>query len=248
MKDDLARRSLALKPGVYLTAGGGQGILLDIVDDQYWAIDAEAGDIWRLLASGATARGVAVELAAKLHRDVEATQIDIDEQLSAWASAGLVVPFEHQSTVPASREISSRAAEQFVPAGVSSVVVWASCLYSVLRASMWVRRGWRIKGLNVLLSELQKRRGPSSIPFDNCVSATVRTLQFTRRAFRQGKKDCLERSLQLAGALRLNGVDATVSIGIRQLPFEAHAWVESDGQVVGDSLDRTATFKVLARF
>jgi hypothetical protein len=51
--------------------------------------------------------------------------------------------------------------------------------------------------------------------------------------------NCLERSLALWWMLRREGFPAELHIGARQSTqgFEAHAWVEADGQVLNDSSD-----------
>lgn len=45
---------------------------------------------------------------------------------------------------------------------------------------------------------------------------------------------CLQRSAATACLLKRHGVRAQLVIGIRQIPFRAHAWVEVDGYVVND--------------
>ena len=45
---------------------------------------------------------------------------------------------------------------------------------------------------------------------------------------------CLQRSAATACLLRRYGVPAQMMIGVQQLPFKAHAWVEVDGQVIND--------------
>jgi len=51
--------------------------------------------------------------------------------------------------------------------------------------------------------------------------------------------NCLERSLALWWMLRREGFPAELHIGARkgEQGFEAHAWVEADGQVLNDSSD-----------
>jgi hypothetical protein len=53
------------------------------------------------------------------------------------------------------------------------------------------------------------------------------------------RPNCLERSLALWWLFQLNAVDGELHIGGRksQGRFEAHAWVEWDGQVLNDSMD-----------
>lgn len=59
--------------------------------------------------------------------------------------------------------------------------------------------------------------------------ATARSLFF--------RTTCLEQSLVLCWMLRRRGIDATLRVGARKEAdiFEAHAWVELGGAVVGDA-------------
>jgi hypothetical protein len=45
---------------------------------------------------------------------------------------------------------------------------------------------------------------------------------------------CLPRAAALTWLLRRNGYNAHLAVGYRPSPFEAHAWVEVNGDVVGD--------------
>ncbi len=48
----------------------------------------------------------------------------------------------------------------------------------------------------------------------------------------KGDRDCLPRSLALLAMLRGHGFQAQLKIGLYRYPFDAHAWVEVDGQSV----------------
>lgn len=58
---------------------------------------------------------------------------------------------------------------------------------------------------------------------------------------------CLQRSVVTTWLLRRNGIAAEMVIGCRPLPFESHAWVEIDGQVVNDRPQYQRAFRVLDR-
>lgn len=45
---------------------------------------------------------------------------------------------------------------------------------------------------------------------------------------------CLQRSAATACLLKRHGVQARMVIGVQQMPFKAHAWVEVNGCVVND--------------
>lgn len=45
---------------------------------------------------------------------------------------------------------------------------------------------------------------------------------------------CLQRSIATALLCRLSGTWPTVRTGIRTAPFRAHAWIEADGEPIGE--------------
>jgi hypothetical protein len=58
---------------------------------------------------------------------------------------------------------------------------------------------------------------------------------------------CLQRSAVTACLLKRFGVPAQMVIGVQQLPFKAHAWVEVAGRVVNDKPYVPELFAVLDR-
>lgn len=58
---------------------------------------------------------------------------------------------------------------------------------------------------------------------------------------------CLQRSAAAACLLKAYGVDAQMIVGVQQIPFKAHAWIEVDGHVVNDKSYMTELYRVLDR-
>jgi hypothetical protein len=58
---------------------------------------------------------------------------------------------------------------------------------------------------------------------------------------------CLQRSAATARLLKKYGFRAEMVIGVQQLPFLAHAWVEVAGRVVNDKPYMAEIYSVLAR-
>lgn len=58
---------------------------------------------------------------------------------------------------------------------------------------------------------------------------------------------CLQRSASTTCLLRKYGVPAQMVIGVQQLPFKAHAWVEVDGRVVNDKSYMAEKYALLDR-
>ncbi len=57
---------------------------------------------------------------------------------------------------------------------------------------------------------------------------------------------CLQKASVTTSLLRQHGFQADMKIGVRKQPFHAHAWVEVDGQVVGDHQNVRKYFKEIA--
>jgi len=58
---------------------------------------------------------------------------------------------------------------------------------------------------------------------------------------------CLQRSAATACLLKQYGVAAQMVIGVQQIPFKAHAWVEVNGHVVNDKPYMSEMYAVLDR-
>jgi Transglutaminase-like superfamily len=58
---------------------------------------------------------------------------------------------------------------------------------------------------------------------------------------------CLQRSACTTFLLKSLGVRAQLVIGVQQIPFKAHAWVEVDGRVVNDKPYMPEIYAVLDR-
>lgn len=57
---------------------------------------------------------------------------------------------------------------------------------------------------------------------------------------------CLQKASVTTSLLRQHGFQADMKIGVRKQPFHAHAWVEVDGQVVGDHQNVRKYFREIA--
>lgn len=58
---------------------------------------------------------------------------------------------------------------------------------------------------------------------------------------------CLQRSAATACLLKKHGFPAEMVIGVQQLPFLAHAWVELGGRIVNDKPYISEIYSVLSR-
>lgn len=79
--------------------------------------------------------------------------------------------------------------------------------------------------------------------------AEARARSIARIADRQSPRPrCLPRALLLAGLLRRRRIGAELCLGTRTGgPFDAHAWIEIDGQPVNEAADLHTTYSCLWR-
>lgn len=88
-------------------------------------------------------------------------------------------------------------------------------------------------------------RGPNGGTADRaCVALVVHRVDLAA-AFFPARARCLERSFALHVCLGRCGIPTTVRLGVQPYPFAAHAWVELDGEPIGESPDSIALFRAL---
>jgi len=63
--------------------------------------------------------------------------------------------------------------------------------------------------------------------------------------FKQAR--CLQRSAATACLLKKSGFPAEMVVGVQQIPFLAHAWVELHGRVVNDKPYMSEIYRILSR-
>jgi hypothetical protein len=87
------------------------------------------------------------------------------------------------------------------------------------------------------------RKGPASEDAAEAVSRAVdlAAVWYCKQVL------CLQRSATMACLLRQYGVAAQLVIGAKPMPFRAHAWVEVEGQVIGDKPYMSEIYSVLDR-
>lgn len=84
----------------------------------------------------------------------------------------------------------------------------------------------RIRGILTML-----RRGATPATYHQTKDAQDTILGISLLC---GGRYCLQRSLATAALCRIRGSWPTWCVGVRTAPFVAHAWVEADGQLVGE--------------
>ncbi len=92
-------------------------------------------------------------------------------------------------------------------------------------------------GLNKMLRVVHRTRLRTEEPLGSDEATTLARLVNVASFYSLGPSNCLTRSLYLLWLLRRHGISSDLRIGTRREDghFEAHAWVEVDGQPVNDA-------------
>lgn len=75
---------------------------------------------------------------------------------------------------------------------------------------------------------IRKRQLPPDVTERVCAAVDMACIWYRKEVL------CLQRSAAAACLLRQFGVAAEMVIGVQQVPFKSHAWVEVEGTVVSD--------------
>lgn len=121
------------------------------------------------------------------------------------------------------------------------------------RALLRARRALRKRAPGELIRPTSPSALPGAPPAPAVVARLDRIAVSVRRASDYGlfRPTCLVRAIALEDLAHRTGIDdSVVRVGVRRHSgvFEAHAWLELQGLVVGDTADNVARFTVLEDF
>jgi len=211
------------------------GVLLDIQHDRLLKLNSVAVEMWTLLSSGHAEFEIVSGLAEKYRVSEDRVASDLSDLMRRIGELGITdVPvclpteissnalptnqsFPWYGAVPDSfpKPAKLKVFAAFLGLAAFDLVL---ALFS-LRALCWCVRSWPKRHCKNPDSDLI---GPlCNAVHRACVWYPTKTL-------------CLQRSAVTTCLLRSCGMPALMKIGVRPMPFLAHAWVEVDGYVVND--------------
>lgn len=123
------------------------------------------------------------------------------------------------------------------------VVLLVEALWMLLKADVLARAGYTALSRQMKVALVPNLRANGSADIQSLVAAV-------RRACRYYPKTpaCLQRSIALTSMLRKRGIAADLQIGVKQSPFQSHAWVEVDGRVINDVQEVREMYEHLHEF
>lgn len=241
-----------LRPGVLFVATPSGGTLIDLLGNRYIALSPESALIWSGLAEGRSRADLVEKLAQPTGLDCHSAHVVFERQLRLWQDAKLVSHGDSlqeplpQPKLPPDAEAMDIDEDAVARAALSVVLV-----AKLMLTEIDYGRSLRNEGLARTLVRLQReaRTGPCENPAP-ALHRTLRAYHTLRRPYKQSDTahDCLVRSLGLTAVLRRQGVGADLCIGVIDLPFQAHAWVEGNGLVLNEALSKRRQYTVIGRF
>jgi len=212
-------------------------VVLDVQRDRILKLNAVGTEMWHLLGIGRTEAEIARTVAQR-HEVPEQRVAEDLKGLLAQIDELDVSPrdctFVEQTAAPTQSASSSYpwygqiAGEDQTPKPKTFLVLVASVGLAIFDLILY------LTGLNTLCMlvkawPLRKQRSSES-PTTGQICSSIRQacVWYPKRAL------CLQRSAVTTCLLKIYGVAASMVVGIRPMPFMAHAWVESEGKVVND--------------
>ncbi|MGH9379705.1 MAG: lasso peptide biosynthesis B2 protein [Thermoanaerobaculia bacterium] len=102
--------------------------------------------------------------------------------------------------------------------------------------------------VNRFLMRSRPRRDPANPSWGReRALATFEAVQKATMFYYRKRKDCLPKALTTFHLLRRQGLAASLCYGVKKFPFEAHTWVESQGEILDDFPARVTRYRVIHR-
>lgn len=246
----MSLQPITLKPGVLFANTASGGTLMDILHDRFIALSPVSAAIWDGLASGASLQDLVAKIMQVKNVPIAQAEILLSSQFDRWEKAGLINSREPLTASLPRPKLAPPATADVCADRTAEAPLSPLLLIKLVAAELRYRRALRRLGLARTLVMLQLESGKQRRETDPVVRRTLRAHHALRRPFRQGhsSRDCLISSIVLAAVLRRQGIEADLCIGIRDLPFLAHAWVEAQGLVLNELLSSYRKFTVIGRF
>jgi hypothetical protein len=211
-------------------------VLLDIEHDHILKLNSVAVEICKLLSAGQTESQIARELSRKYHMSEQRIAADVNAFVRRIADLGIArnsiftdrTEQSGQSSPHPSFPWYGQTSSESGPKPKMTMVLSALVGLIVFDAILSLLS---LKSLCLCVRSWPVKR-PSFA--DPCVISRVCGAVARACVWYPKRTLCLQRSAVTTCLLRTYGISAQMMIGVRPMPFLAHAWVEADGSVIND--------------
>jgi len=220
------------------------GVLFDLEHDRLLKLNPVGVEIWKLLTAGECEPLIVHQIAERYGIDQERVARDVRAVLARIAELQLPISssvsvHQLQSNSPAKTQPSYPWYGQDPTAARPNPKAVTVCLALIgLTVFDLILSLFSLKLLCTCVKQwpLRNRTRVDSDPVGQVCGAVDRaTVWYPKKAL------CLQRSAVTTCLLRSHGIPACMALGVRPMPFMAHAWVEVEGSVVND-LPRVKSF------
>jgi hypothetical protein len=214
-------------------------VLLDFQNDRLLKLSPVCAEIWTSLCAGKVESEITQEIAYKYRVDVERVSRDVRSVIARIQSLHLSPNTSIMSSKKLQSESNRKSEPTFHPyerngiidkdhAPKPAIVILAFVSLAAFDVILWL---FSFRTLCSYVQAWPIRRVAAATP-----DITARICNSVQRACTWYPKRtlCLQRSAVTTCLLRIHGVAAQMVIGVRPMPFMAHAWVEVNGAVVND--------------
>ena len=211
----------ALRPGLHCCTVEGQTLCLDVAENGYFSLNAEAGNIVQRLADG------------------EIQPIEDQQRLSTLVEKGILIEIAGDSEWRP--PFCQPNADMDPVAGSAHVTELILAVAAQLHAEWQIRQ----RPLAQILDSFTKRKSASRTSLDTGQAARLRRqiAGFGAANLLLGSTDrCLATSLAFASLCLRRGFPASLIFGVRTGPFTAHCWVQHHDIVLNDNIERVRLY------
>jgi hypothetical protein len=200
-------------------------VVLDLRAQSYSVLDELASSMWEII----TGEEDSAACVSRWAHEYETTNDEIAESINQFCEDRLRMGWLRSNDAAGSRNAHRHAGGVFgylwriLPNGALAFSALAFTALSLRFAGFRKTYGW--------LSGIRAMPAPDVIvPMESIVRPFLTAENFV--LLRRAPNDCLVRSLALFLYLCWSGIPAKHVIGVRRVPFAAHAWVEVSGEAV----------------
>jgi hypothetical protein len=218
---------LALAPHVRIIADQDGAVVLDIKRNATFGLNLTTTYIWRKLEQRFSVEQIVTELARETEENPVAVESDVLEFLQQLRERRMIVEGHTEFN---RRRAATQAFLLFM-------------LYDLLvpPVSVLRRRSLWIIHLAVTWWPVAETPMDSGRTAEICEAINAACSWYPKQV------QCLQRSFATTLLLRNAGVAAKFVAAAQKLPFEAHAWVEAEGNVINDKPEYVNRFIVFER-
>jgi hypothetical protein len=229
---------LFIAPDIYFKEIQGFLLILDLRTERYSIFNPVATLMWKALVVSDSESEALKVLQKEYSVEKPRLETDLHELRRRCLHEGLLQEKEEPRRIAICQHVVAAGRPKLL-----TLHAWY-CLFHTVRALS-------AKGLANVYHEYASLPVARSTfaDVDELLDRSVAAFSIAENFFviRTAPKDCLPRSLALFRFLRSKGLSVDHCIGVRRVPFQAHAWVEFRDRVVHDNPSRRSTFTTIAR-